>query len=390
MKYDFDTIINRNDTNSLKWDLFDVDLPMWVADMDFKAPPELTNDLKSKVNEAIYGYAIITDKWYDAYINWWSQYGIHMKKDELKFTTGVMPAISSIIRRLTKPQEKVLIQTPVYHVFFYVIEDNNRVVVENQLIYDGKNYSIDFKDLEEKLSDPDVTLMLLCNPHNPIGKIWSKDDLEKIGTLCDKYNVTVVADEIHCDLTDPGKKYIPFTSVSSVCEDISITTISPTKSFNIAGLKTAAVRIINKSLQEKVFKAIAVDGLGEPSTFAITGSISVYTKCKPWLTQLREYLYNNKQILNDYLINKLPDIKLVPGEATYLLWLDCSRLNIKSEEFSKFLCEKTGLLLSPGIQFGENGDQFLRINIACPKELLIKGLELLNKGVKLYKLENIK
>ncbi|MGN0094188.1 MAG: MalY/PatB family protein [Methanobrevibacter sp.] len=387
MRYDFDTIINRKDTNSVKWDFYDCEVPMWVADMDFKVATEIKDALNSKVNEGIYGYTLIPDEWYDAYINWWKKYSVVHKKEWLKFTNSVMPAISSLIREFTEENDRVLIQTPVYHVFFYVIEDNNRIVEENKLIYDGENYSIDFNDLEEKFKDPKVKLMLLCNPHNPIGKIWTKDELVKIGELADKYNVIVISDEIHCDLTNPGLFYTPYISASNKTRNNSITTLSPSKSFNIAGIKTAAVSIPNEKIREKAFNHIQIEGLSDPNLFACSAAIEAYNHGEDWLNQLRDYIYNNKLFLDKYLKEEIPDLKLVPSEATYLLWIDCSKLNIKSKEFNDFLLEKTKVVFSPGYEFGENGDQFIRINVACPRKLLEDGLKRLKKGVELYKEE---
>ena len=384
MKYDFNTIINRKNTNSLKWDLFDAEIPMWVADMDFKVAPEISAEIIKKANENLYGYTIIPDEWYDAYINWWKYYGLEMNKNYLKFANGVMPAIATIIRKLTKENDKILIQTPVYHVFFHVIEDNNREVIENPLIYENNEYKIDFKDLEEKLANPEVTLMMLCNPHNPVGKIWSRKDLEKIASLCAKYNVNIISDEIHCDLTDPNKKYTPFASVRN---HDSITTISPTKSFNIAGLNTAAVYIVGDTLKEYVFNALDVEWVSRANIFAVTGAIAAYNKGRPWIDELRQYLYDNKEFVANYLKEEIPEIKLIDSDATYLLWLDCSSLDISSKEFIKFLNEKTGVLLSAGVDFSKNSDEFLRLNIACPRLLLKKGLEAIKNGVAIYKNE---
>lgn len=382
MKYDFDSIINRKNTNCLKWDLFDTKLPMWVADMDFKVAPEISGEIINKANENLYGYAIIPDEWYDAYINWWKYYGLNMDKNNLKFVNGVMPAIATIIRKLTKENDKILIQTPVYHVFFHVIEDNNREIVENQLVYKNGSYEIDFKDLEEKLADENVTLMMLCNPHNPVGKIWSRKDLEKIADLCAKYDVNIISDEIHCDLTDPDKKYTPFASISNYD---SVTTVSPTKSFNIAGLNTAAVYIVGDKLKEDIFNALDVEWVSRANIFAITGAIVAYKNGRPWLDELRQYLYDNKKFVADFIKDEIPEIKLIDADATYLLWLDCSSLDISSKDFVKFLNEKTGVLLSAGVDFSKNSDEFLRLNIACPRKLLMDGLKAIKKGVAIYK-----
>ncbi len=385
MKYDFDSIINRKNTNSLKWDLFEADVPMWVAEMDFKVAPEIQQALQLKIDEGIYGYGLIPDEWYNAYINWWKQYDFNIDKDWLKFTNSVMPAISTIIRELSQENHKILIQTPVYHIFFKVIKDNNRIVEENKLRYSDGQYNIDFDDLEEKFKDTDVKLFILCNPHNPVGKIFSKEDLKKIAELADKYNILVVSDEIHCDLTDPDKKYTPYASVSELAKNNSINCFSPSKTFNIAGIKTAAVCIPNEKLRERIFTSLDIEGVSDGNIFAISSVIAAYNEGRDWLKELKEYIYNNKIYLKEFIEKKIPDIKLIDCEATYLLWLDCNELNINSLDFNEFLLENTGLIISPGRQFGENGEGFLRINIACPRALLEDGLNRLKKGFELYK-----
>jgi len=392
MKYNFDSIIDRKNTNSLKWDLFDDEYPMWVADMDFYASPLIYESVNRKAKHGVYAYSFVNDTVFDSYINWWKKYGLFMKKDELLFATGVMPSITSIIRAFTDEGDNVLIQTPVYHVFFYVISDNDRVVVENPLIYDSKSqdvksaYSIDFDDLEEKFKNPKTKLMLLCNPHNPIGKIWDREDLERIAVLANKYDVTVVSDEIHCDLTDPGLKYVPFASLD--VSKNSITCISPSKTFNIAGLQSSAVFTRNEYIYEKLERQLSVDLFNHPNIFSIDATIAAY-KSEEWLSELKEALFSNKNIVNDFLNDEIPEIKLVPSNATYLLWLDISKLNSdcdsNSAELSEFLREEVGLFLSPGIQFGQNGDDFLRMNIACPEKLLLEGLNALKEGVNKFK-----
>ena len=246
-EYDFTEVIERKNTSSLKWDLFDDDIPMWVADMDFKVAPEISNAIEKRANHNVYGYTIVPDELYDAYINWWNaRYQFNMSKDDLLYACGVMPSISSMIRCLTDENDNILIQTPVYHVFFYVIEDNNRKVLENPLIYENGEYKIDFDDLDEKLSQS--KMMILCNPHNPVGKIWDGDDLAKIGELCKKHDVILISDEIHCDLTDPGKTYNPFENSFDL--DNAITCLSPSKSFNIAGFQSSIVHTKNTGLYD--------------------------------------------------------------------------------------------------------------------------------------------
>lgn len=400
MKYNFESIIDRKNTNSLKWDLFDDEYPMWVADMDFYAAPLIYESVNRKANHGVYAYSFVNEDVYDSYINWWKKYGLDMKKEELLFATGVMPSITSIIRAFTEIGDNVLIQTPVYHVFFYVILDNGRNVVENQLIYNPDSddvetaYVIDFDDLEKKFKDPKTKLMLLCNPHNPVGKIWKKDDLERIAVLAKKYDVIVVSDEIHCDLTDPDMTYIPFASLDDDLSKNSITCISPSKTFNIAGLQSSAVFTQNKGFYEVLKGQLATDFFSHPNIFSIDATIAAY-KSEDWLNELREVLFNNKMIVKEFLEENIPEIRLVPANATYLLWLDCSKLNKNEDiessnyEFSKtlseFLREEVGLFLSPGVQFGQNGDNFLRMNIACPKDLLIEGLNALKEGIDKFK-----
>ena len=385
MKYDFDTVIDRKNTASLKWDVKENELPMWVADMDFRAAPEIIEAVTKRVEHGVYGYSVIGDEWYEAYINWWSKrHGLTMEKDDLIFCTGVVPAISSVVRKLTTPAEKVLIQTPVYGVFWNCILNNGRQVIENPLSYDWHEYAIDFKDLEEKLSDPQTTLMILCNPHNPVGKIWDRETLAKIGSLCKKYNVTVLADEIHCDLTDPGCEYIPFASVNEECRDISVTAIAPTKTFNLAGFKTAAVYVHNKLLRHKVWRGLNTDEVAEPNAFAVTAAVAAFNEGGQWLDELREYIAENKAIVRDFLQSELPWMRLVPSQATYLLWLDCGEVTDDAKKLAEFIREETGLFLSHGNQFGGNGNKFMRMNVACPKATLRDGLERLKAGMEKF------
>ncbi len=382
MKYDFDSVINRRGTGSLKWDVKENELPMWVADMDFKTAPEITEAIEKRVLHGVYGYSVMPDEWYDAYTSWWKdRHGLEMERDGLIFCTGVVPAISSAVRKLTTPAEKVLIQTPVYNIFFNSILNNGRQVEECPLKYENGVYDIDFEELEEKLSDPQVTLMILCNPHNPVGKIWDRNTLEKIGALCAKYNVTVLSDEIHCDITNPDCAYVPFASVNEECAGISVTAIAPTKAFNLAGLQTAAVYIKDKKLRHKMWRGLNTDEVAEPNAFAVTAAVAAFTKGGEWLDELRAYLFENKRIVREFLENELPQVKLMPSQATYLLWLDCGAVTDRSKALAEFIRSETGLFLSHGEQYGGNGNQFLRLNIACPKQVLKDGLERLKTGI---------
>lgn len=374
-KYDFETIVDRHGTNCVKWDFFDDDIPMWVADMDFKVAPPIQEAILKRANHPVYGYTIVPDELFEAYINWWdSRYNLKMSREDMAYSIGVMPSISSMIRCLTDVGDEILIQSPVYHVFYYVIEENNRKVLENELIYENGEYRIDFDDLDEKLSK--VKLMILCNPHNPIGKIWSTKDLSHINELCIKHDVILISDEIHCDLTDPGLNYNPFEIKNNV-----IRCLSPSKSFNVAGFQSSIVHTTNSELLEKIKTQMHVDNSDSCNVFATAAVIAAYNESSEWLDNLKEVLYENKQIVKDYLANELPVIKLVECDATYLLWLDCSPLNVKSKVLSEFLRQNQGLFLSAGIDFGQSGDNFLRMNIACPPILLKEGLAKLKAGV---------
>lgn len=385
MTYDFDTPTERRNTNSLKWDVAQGELPMWVADMDFQTAPEIREAIMKRAEHGIFGYSVIPDTWYEAYIQWWkTRHGYTMERDWLIFCTGVVPAISSIVRKLTTPAEKVLIQTPVYNIFFNSILNNGRQVLESPLRYDGKEYRIDFADLEEKLSDPQIALMILCNPHNPTGKIWDRQTLEKIGALCSRHHVTVVSDEIHCDLTDPGESYVPFASVSETCRQISITCMAPTKAFNLAGLQTAAVSVPDEVLRHKVWRALNTDEAAEPNAFAVEAAVTAFTRGADWLDALRDYLYENKKLAAAYIEKEIPGVRAVASQATYLLWLDCSGLIGCGREAAGFLRRETGLYLSEGSQYGGNGADFLRMNIACPRAVLKDGLERLKNGLAAY------
>lgn len=385
MTYDFDTPTERRNTNSLKWDVAQGELPMWVADMDFQTAPEIREAIMKRAEHGIFGYSVIPDAWYEAYIQWWKmRHGYTMERDWLIFCTGVVPAISSIVRKMTTPAEKVLIQTPVYNIFFNSILNNGRQVLESPLRYDGKEYRIDFADLEEKLSDPQTALMILCNPHNPTGKIWDRQTLEKIGALCSRHHVTVVSDEIHCDLTDPGESYVPFASVSETCRQISITCMAPTKAFNLAGLQTAAVSVPDEVLRHKVWRALNTDEAAEPNAFAVEAAVTAFTRGADWLDALRDYLYENKKLAEAYIEKEIPDVRAVASQATYLLWLDCSGLIGCGREAAGFLRRETGLYLSEGSQYGGNGADFLRMNIACPRAVLKDGLERLKNGLAAY------
>ena len=385
MPYDFDKPVNRRDTHSMKWDVKEHELPMWVADMDFQTAPEIQAAIQERAAHGVFGYSVVPEEWYQAYMGWWERrHGFSMEKEWLVFCTGVVPAISSMVRKLTTMGENVLVQTPVYNIFFNSIVNNGRNVIENPLRYDENGYQMDFEDLERKLSDPQTTLMILCNPHNPVGRIWSREELEQVGELCRKYHVTVISDEIHCDLTSPGKEYIPFASVSESCRNHSITCITPTKAFNLAGLQTAAVAVPNPNLRHKVWRGLNTDEVAEPNSFAVEAAVAAFTKGEAWLDALRVYIQENKNYVENFLKKEVPQIRMVPSQATYLLWLDCQEMQGCTTKFTQYLREYTGLYLSEGQQYGESGSLFIRMNIACPRSRVEDGMKRLAEGVRGY------
>ncbi len=383
--YDFDQLIDRRSSNSLKWDVKESELPMWVADMDFQTAPEIRQALARRVEHGIFGYSIIPDEWYLAYQNWWKRrHQFLIEKQWLMFVTGVVPAISSAVRKLTTPGENILIQTPVYNIFFNSILNNGRNVLESPLKYRDGVYEIDFGDLEEKLADPQTTMMILCNPHNPVGKIWDRETLARIGALCRKHHVIVLSDEIHCDLTAPGKEYIPFASVSEDCRENSITCMAPTKTFNLAGLQTAAIMVPGEVLRNKMYRAINTDEVAEPNAFAVQAAVAALSEGEAWLDALRDYIEENRRFAKRWLEERVPKIRLVDAEATYLLWLDCRALRGDASDFAAYLRKITGLYVSEGAQYGKCGAEFLRMNIACPRKTLEDGLKRLEEGAVIY------
>jgi len=385
MPYNFDEPVNRRNTHSLKWDVKEQELPMWVADMDFQTAPEIQEAIRERAAHGVFGYSIVPEEWYQAYMGWWERrHHFSMEKEWLVFCTGVVPAISSMVRKLTTAGENVLVQTPVYNIFFNSIVNSGRNIAENPLRYDGNTYQMDFEDLERKLSDPQTTLMILCNPHNPVGRIWSREELEQVGKLCRKYHVTVISDEIHGDLTSPGQEYIPFASVSENCKNTSITCMAPTKAFNLAGLQTAAVAVPNPNLRHKVWRGLNTDEVAEPNSFAVEAAVAAFTKGEAWLDALRDYIQENKNFVENFLKKEDLHIRLVPSQATYLLWLDCREIQGCAAEFTQYLREHTGLYLSEGQQYGESGCSFIRMNIACPKSRLEDGMKRLTEGARSY------
>jgi cysteine-S-conjugate beta-lyase len=385
VSFDFGKTTNRFNTNSYKWDVGHEELPMWVADMDLETSPVIVEAMQKRLNHKIFGYTNVPDAYYHAVAQWWKKrHDFHVEKEWIMFCTGVVPAISSIVRKMTKVEDKVLVLSPVYNIFYNSIINNQREVLTSDLIYRDNGYSIDFNDLEEKLAEPDTTLMIFCNPHNPIGKVWDKHVLEKIGNLCIKHQVLILSDEIHCDLVHPLHRYIPFASVSDEIAQNSITCVAPTKTFNLAGLQTSSIIVPNPEIRKLVKRGINTDEVAEPNVFAIEAAIAAFTQGEPWLESLLDYLMANKELIEHFISSQLPVLQVIQSEATYLAWIDCSNVTTDTKYLCEFIRKETGLYVSEGSIFGRNANHFIRLNYACPKKRLTDGLQRLKRGIEAF------
>lgn len=387
--FSFNKVTNRLNTNSYKWDVASDELAMWVADMDFETSPAIVRAMQKKLDHGIFGYTMVPDVYYDAVAAWWQKrHQFHIQKEWIMFCTGVVPAISSIVRKMTKRNDKVLVLAPVYNIFYNSIVNNQRKVLTSDMVYNDYKYSIDFSDLEEKLADDETTLLIFCNPHNPIGKVWDKQTLETIGNLCIKHHVLILSDEIHCDLTHPDYRYTPLASISEEIAQNSITCVAPTKTFNLAGLQTSSIIVPNPKLRALVNRGINTDEVAEPNAFAIEGTISAFTEGEPWLGALLEYLMENKQWIEHFISTELSELEIVHSEATYLAWVDCTAVTDDTKALCDFIRNETGLYVSAGTIFGGNGQGFIRLNYACPKSRLNDGLKRLKRGIEAFKRVN--
>ena len=385
MKYNFDEIIPRRGTNSYNWDSAgDADvLPMWVADMDFRTAPPVVEALRKRVEHGIFGYVRVPDAYYAAVTNWFARrHDWQIEKEWIIYTTGVVPALSAVIKALTAPGDKVMVQTPVYNCFFSSIRNNGCGMIANPLIYRNGTYQIDFADLEQKAADPSVKVLLLCNPHNPAGRVWTKQELTRIGDICIRNNVWVVADEIHCELVFPGHTYIPFASISQEFLMHSVTCTSPSKAFNLAGLQIANIISADTDIRTKIDKAININEVCDVNPFGVEALMAAYNDGEEWLEELKQYLFANYNYLRVYFEEYLPEFPVATLEGTYLVWADCSVLNQSSDETVKTLLEKEKLWVNEGSLYGEAGEGFIRINIACPRQQLIEGLNRLRRALK--------
>lgn len=385
MQHNFDEIIPRRGTNSYKWDSATTPgvLPMWVADMDFRTAPPVVEALRKRAEHGIFGYVRVPDAYYAAVTNWFARrHDWQIEKEWIIYTTGVVPALSAVIKALTIPGDKVMVQTPVYNCFFSSIRNNGCGMIANPLIYRNGTYQIDFADLEQKAADPSVKVLLLCNPHNPAGRVWTKQELTRIGDICIRNNVWVIADEIHCELVFPGHTYIPFASISQEFLMHSVTCTSPSKAFNLAGLQIANIISADTDIRIKIDKAINVNEVCDVNPFGVEALMAAYNDSEEWLEELKQYLFANYNYLRAYFAECLPKFPVSMLEGTYLVWVDCSVLNQSSDKIVKTLLEKEKLWVNEGGLYGEAGEGFIRINIACPRQQLIEGLNRLRRALK--------
>lgn len=376
--YDFDTVVPRRGSNSYKWDsAADAEvLPMWVADMDFVTAPAVREALRRRVEHGIFGYTRVPDAYYEAVVSWFARrHGWNVRPEWIVYTSGVVPALSAVIKALTVPGDKVLIQTPVYNCFFSSIRNNGCGIVANRLVREGNSYGIDFADLERKASDPAVKLMLLCNPHNPVGRVWRRDELERIADICLRHNVVVVADEIHGELAMPGYRYIPFASLSDAVAAGTVTCVSPSKAFNTAGLQIANIITCDAERRRLIDRAININEVCDVNPFGVEALMAAYNEGGDWLDALKEYLAGNYAAMKAYCREHLPEFGITELEGTYLVWMDCSCLHVPSATLEEELRDKARLWLNAGTMYGEDGEGYMRWNIACPRAVMLDGLE---------------
>lgn len=382
--YDFDTIIPRRGTNSIKWDArppFDADtegvIPLWVADMDFKAAPFIIDVLRKRVEHGVFGYVCVPDSYYEAVCRWFSgRHGWKVEKDWIIYTTGVVPALSAAVKALSKPGEKVILQSPVYNCFFSSVRNNGCEILDVPLLYHDGTYSYDFDGLERACADPAAKVMLLCNPHNPAGRVWTREELARVGDIARRHGVTVVSDEIHCEIVMPGFTYTPFASVSPENQACCVTLCSPSKSFNTASLQIANIITPNPEWRKLIDRAINVNEICDVNPFGVLALEAEYSpEGAEWLKELNQYIYDNYLLLKE----KLSDWPMCKLEGTYLPWVDVSSLGIPSEKIEEELLRNYKVWVNAGAMYGTEG--FIRINLATPRSVLAEGLDRVSRGL---------
>lgn len=387
MEYDFSRPTERHGTDSYKWDSApEADIiPLWVADMDFETFPGITEALQRRVAHGIFGYTRVPEAYYEAVCRWFGKHhGWHINREDIIYTSGVVPAVSAVIKALTLPGDQVIVQGPVYNCFFSSIRNNGCETVSNSLIYNKEElrYEIDFDDLERKLAHERARLMLICNPHNPGGRVWTRDELTRVAELCHKYGVRVVSDEIHCELTLYDNEYVPFGSLPDELSRDSITCCSPSKAFNTAGLQIANIVCRDAEVRNRIDRAININEVCDVNPFGVIALQAAYSdEGYEWLTQLRAYISSNYDLLRERFARELPKCKVMRMEGTYLAWIDCSELHISSDEIEEMLMHENKVWVNAGSMYGTEGAAFIRINMACTSELLNEGITRIVNGL---------
>lgn len=388
----FNVLKERKNTNSIKWDFInfmypDLNhevLPLWVADMDFECCGFIVNSLKERAESKIYGYSSFDDDYYNIIIKWVNQkYGYSIDKNEIFYSPGIVPALGILIRALTKEKDGIIIQSPVYYPFKNMIVNNHRTVIENNLINKNGYYEIDFDDLEEKAKNPNNKMLILCSPHNPVGRVWSSEEIEKIANICIKYNIYLVSDEIHCDLIREGISFTSMGKFKELLKNQLVICTAPSKSFNLAGLNLSNIFIFNESIKElwknEITNKMAVSN---PTPFAISATKAAYTKGDEWLKEVNKYIDNNLIYLKEFLDEKLPNVKYLIPEGTYLAWLDFNNYDLTDEELTNIFLNEAKVAFDEGKLFGKTGEKFQRINVACPRVILEEALEKVYEALK--------
>ena len=392
MSYNFDQAPDRRNSESVKWDLYPGTLPMWVADMDFEVAPEIRRALQKRLNHGVFGYELVPDSYFEAIGRWflerhgWEGIG----RENIVPTTGVIAAYSAAIKAMTVPGDKVMVMTPCYNAFFPAIRNNKCVQLDCPLKYTGGRYIIDWDDFEHKATQARV--LLLCNPHNPVGRVWTREELLLIAQICRRNEVFVISDEIHCELTLPGHSYTPWATLPEEFVAHSVSCISPTKAFNLAGIQIANIYAKDPAILAKMDRAINDNECCDVNIFGVTALKAAYTEGGPWLDELCDYLYHNARAVSCFLEDELPQVDVLPLEGTYLMWLDCRRamrhgesLEGFSARFGEHLRKSVKLTLSDGSIYGAAGEGFMRLNIACPRTRLLDGLQRFVVGFESYK-----
>ena len=378
-KYNFDKLAKRKNTNCVKYDEYNSSLPMWVADMDFLMAPKIKEAIQKDLDVGAIGYSLIPDAFFDAFVNLYKKrYQTTFSKEEMIYVSGVVASIDSMIKLLTKEGDNIVMLSPIYHTFYHCISNYKRNALTSRLKLENGQYQIDWKDLESKMAHPNSTMMILCNPHNPVGRIFSREELQKIDELASKHHVIVISDEIHGLVTSPGIKYVPY---GNVARGECVICTATSKAFNLAGLQSAVVICKNKELREKLQAAFYADDIGEPNYFAVNANIAALRDSEDWLDEMNEYVYNNKVEFAKYISENIPKVHAHLTKATYMVWVDVRAFTNDSREFCKQLDEQTGLRVCPGIQFGDGGEGFLRINLATSLENVLDAAQRLKKFI---------